>query len=196
VEIGDIPSDKRVECRFGMDYYIPVVSKKSFAMLKNVVEGSFYKNSEVSDANFARLFPGHNFTLDASVTDVPAAKNQELKRLGLVSKSSSSKNNSSIVDPQVTNPPSILKTPVEVLSKATPVFPRAAKRRDISGVVELVYKVSESGQAIDIKIIKEEPIGKSFGDASMAAIEQYRFKPATENGIRITSDERKLIFRF
>ena len=196
VEIGDIPSDKRVECRFGMDYYIPIISKKSFAMLKNVVEGSFYKNSEVSDANFARLFPGHNFTLDASVTDVPAAKNQELKRLGLVSKSSSSKNNSSIVDPQVTNPPSILKTPVEVLSKVTPVFPRAAKQRGISGVVELVYKVSESGQAIDVKIIKEEPIGKSFGDASMAAIKQYRFKPATENGIRITSDERKLRFRF
>lgn len=71
VEIGDIPSDKRVECRFGMDYYIPVVSKKSFAMLKNIVEGSFYKNSEVSDANFARLFPEYNFTLDASVTDLP-----------------------------------------------------------------------------------------------------------------------------
>lgn len=36
----------------------------------------------------------------------------------------------------------------------------------------------------------------SFGNASIVALEQYRFKPATENGTRITSGERKLRFRF
>ena len=196
VEIGDIPSDKRVECRFGMDYYIPKVSKKSFAMLKNVVEGSFYKNLEVSDANFASLFSEYNSILDASITELPTAINQELKRSGLVSNGNSSKQNSFDDDPQLINPLSILKTPVEILSKVTPIFPRVAKRRDISGVVELVYKVSASGQAIEIKVLNEEPIGRGFGEASTAALKQYRFKPATVNGKSVKSGERKLRFRF
>jgi cell division protein FtsB len=69
VEIGDLPSDKRVACRFGMDYYMPIYSEKSFGMLKSILEGSFYKNTQVSKASFNKRFPEYDFTSKQDIAE-------------------------------------------------------------------------------------------------------------------------------
>ena len=76
VEIGDLPSSKRVACRFGMDYYLPVYSEASFSMLKNVVEGSFYKNAIVSETRFLQLFPKYDFTSNEDITEPRSSENK------------------------------------------------------------------------------------------------------------------------
>ena len=61
MEIGRAPSEKRVECRFGMDYYIPAVSEKSLINLeKNGLEGSFFLNSRLTKETFNARFPEYS----------------------------------------------------------------------------------------------------------------------------------------
>ena len=162
VEIGDLPSDKRVACRFGMDYHLSIFSEKSFGMLKNILEGSFYKNYEVSQASFKKRF---------SEYDV-------------------------IRESKINQPIALSRTSSRVLSRVAPIYPRIPERRGITGIVELAYRVSMSGRATGIEVVKEEPSGKGFGKASVAALKQYKFTSATENGVKVISEKQLLRFRF
>lgn len=160
--IGDIYSEKRVACRFGMDYFRPIYSKKSADMLKNVLEGSFFKNSQLDENAFFARFPQYKKT--------PFPKSDV--------------------------PDSMMTSPIEKLSGAKVIFPRRAERAGISGKVELRYTVSIYGLATNIKIVKDEPPGKGFSEAAIAALEQYRFKPAMVNGSPIESEIQILKFKF
>ena len=196
VEIGDLPSDKRVECRFGMDYYVPIYSNTSAAMLKNVLEGSFYKNWEVDENSITRLLPDFNFSSKKLLEKSPPIKDKATPETNSISTNASSNISRPVFDPQVSYTEPVAISPIKVLSRATPIFPKTAQRRGVIGTVELTYKVSTYGRATGINVTKEEPRGYDFGKASVAALEQYKFKPASKNGIPVVSEKQKLRFRF
>jgi protein TonB len=69
-----------------------------------------------------------------------------------------------------------------VLRKVDPKYPEAARRAQREGVVELECTVGVDGRAADIKVIKEEPKGFSFGEAAIEALKKWRFTPANKGG--------------
>ena len=198
MEIGELPSYKRVACRFGMDYFISVYSKKSATMLDKVLEGSFFKNLKLEEAEFAARFPNYATVL-LPLTEMPP--NDDSKRSIDTSERA---HNGGLPWEQgrlnsarsAAQSASVAETPTRILSQVTPIFPERAERRGISGLVEIAYKVSIYGQAIDIELIREQPRSQGFGKASIAALEQYIFKPATKNGEPVESRLRELRFRF
>lgn len=193
VEIGDLPSDKRVACRFGMDYHVPIYSKRSAAMLKNILEGSFYKNAEISDNKFSFLFPSYDFSSKQNTAEAGSSRLTDMSARSTPNNQSKANSNSlKSGEGQVPDK----KTSPKILYKSMPKFPRAAARKRIEGIVEIGYIVSTNGRATDIKIIREEPRDYGFGEASINALEKYRFEPATENGRVIESEPQKLRFRF
>ncbi|MGZ8242297.1 energy transducer TonB [Methylomagnum sp.] len=62
-----------------------------------------------------------------------------------------------------------------------PTYPIEARRKKIEGWVRVEMTVLENGSVTDVKVRKAEPAGV-FEQAAIAAIAQWRFSPATENG--------------
>jgi len=60
----------------------------------------------------------------------------------------------------------------------TPKYPPRAEREGISGYVDLLFVVSESGFAGQITVLKEEPAGYGFAAAAIEAVRRLRFQPA------------------
>lgn len=192
VAIGDMPSTKRVECRFGMDYFLPVYSKKSFSMLKDVVESSFYKHTRVSEGNFSQLFPEYDSFIKNG-SDPLSLEGQGPNLIDMIGSSQEKLNNHELAIAK--NSP-VIRESMAVLSRATPSYPSRAERRGIKGFVEIVYKVSAQGNAKDIEILREEPQDFGFAEASVDALKKYRFKPETEDGNPIISGPHNIRFRF
>ena len=69
-----------------------------------------------------------------------------------------------------------------VLRKVDPKYPEAGRRAQREGVVDLECTVGVDGRAADIKVIKEEPKGFSFGEAAIEALKRWRFTPAKKGG--------------
>jgi TonB family protein len=69
-----------------------------------------------------------------------------------------------------------------VLRKVDPKYSEAARRAEREGVVELECTVGVDGRVTDIKVIKEEPKGFSFGEAAIEALKKWRFTPAKKGG--------------
>ena len=72
-----------------------------------------------------------------------------------------------------------------------PKYPRSAQRRDISGWVDLAFTVTTGGEVADIDVTQSEP-ETTFNEAAIKAVEQWRFEPATENGLPI---EKRIALR-
>jgi TonB family protein len=176
VAIGDLPSDKREACRFGMDYYMPIYSEKSFGMLKGILEGSFYKNAQVSEASFNKRFSEYNVSSKQNISESPV---DEID-----------------AESKISQPLALSSTSSKVISKVAPIYPRTAERKGSQGVVELSYRVSTSGRAISIEVVQEVPLGKGFAEASIAALKQYKFSSATENGVKVISEKKVQKFTF
>ena len=196
VEIGDLPSDKRVACRFGMDYYMPIYSEKSFGMLKGILEGSFYRNTQVSEASFNKRFPEYNVSSRQNISD-PTVGQKVVSQVASSGEKKISPESAPIVgESRISQPLTLLRTSSEVISKVAPIYPRTAERRGTKGIVELSYSVSTSGRAMSIEVVKEEPLGKGFAKASIAALKQYKFRSATENGVKVISEKKVQKFGF
>lgn len=66
-----------------------------------------------------------------------------------------------------------------------PEYPPEARAGKIPhGTVLLEIVVLESGDADghDIRVLKEDPPGKGFGDKAVAAVKNWKFNPPTKNG--------------
>lgn len=170
MDIGRIPSEKRVGCRFGMDYFIPVVNEKSLTYLENQgLQGSFFKNMRLSESAFRKRFPEYY------------SKHISNKVLA----------SSSLIEPKFEK-----VTEAKIVFRAETEFPKKAAKRGKSGLVELAYKVSAIGVATKIEVVKEEPPGFGFGEAAISALERYKFMPASLNDLPLESDTRRIRFRF
>ena len=71
-------------------------------------------------------------------------------------------------------------TPVEVISKPTPVYTEQARNLKIEGEVVLEVDFSASGSLRVVRVVKG--LGHGLDEAAMKAAEQIRFKPAISHG--------------
>jgi len=62
-----------------------------------------------------------------------------------------------------------------------PDYPESARRRNISGWVEVVFTVTPRGTVSDAEIRSSSP-EDVFDDAALRAVRQWRFEPATKDG--------------
>ena len=69
-------------------------------------------------------------------------------------------------------------TPIKVIE---PQFPRAAKRRQVTGWVELRFTVNEAGLVEEVEVVNSKP-GSMFNKASIEALSQWTFEPVMSNG--------------
>jgi TonB family protein len=72
-----------------------------------------------------------------------------------------------------------VKAPV-VVTRIEPLYPEAARKDRIAGVVILEILIDKSGSVADAMVLQNLPDG--LGQAAMDAVKQWKFKPATMNG--------------
>ena len=76
-------------------------------------------------------------------------------------------------------------TPPSPARQASPVDPPMARQRRVSGTVLLRVLVDEAGKPAKIEIIRDVSPNVGLGAASRQALEQWRWKPATKNGVKV-----------
>ena len=77
--------------------------------------------------------------------------------------------------------------PASQLNRITyvgPEYPRSARRRNVTGSVDVTFVVTTDGRVRDVSVIKSEP-GETFDQAAIDAVEQWRFEPIIENGVAV-----------
>lgn len=62
-----------------------------------------------------------------------------------------------------------------------PVYPLDARRQKIEGWVRVEMTIMEDGSVANVKVRKAQP-GGIFEQAAIAAVSQWKFRPAVENG--------------
>jgi TonB family protein len=65
-----------------------------------------------------------------------------------------------------------------------PEYPRAARRRNVTGAVDVGFTVTTDGRVRSVSVIDSDP-GDTFDQAAMDAVEQWRFEPVIENGVAV-----------
>ena len=75
-------------------------------------------------------------------------------------------------------------TPVPV-KQVSPQATRLAIQRRVTGTVLLRVLVDENGEPASVEILRDTAPRVGLGDASKAALEQWRWKPATKDGHRV-----------
>ncbi len=72
-----------------------------------------------------------------------------------------------------------------VLKRVLPEYPAAARNMQITGTIMINALIDERGNVIQTAVIRgvKGPFG--FNEASEAAVKQWRFKPATKNGVNV-----------
>ncbi len=83
-------------------------------------------------------------------------------------------------------PTSISTAPVAATSlkrtkTVSPDFPEAARRKGVTGWVEVVFTVTPKGTVADAEVRSSSP-ENVFDDAALRAVKQWRFEPATKDG--------------
>ena len=71
-------------------------------------------------------------------------------------------------------------TPVEVISKPTPVYTEEGKKLKIEGEVLLEVSFEAAGKVRVIRVVRG--LGHGLDEAAVRAAEQIHFKPATRDG--------------
>jgi len=71
--------------------------------------------------------------------------------------------------------------PPRILRKIDPLYPFAAKRKNIQGSVTLRFIVTKEGTVVEPSVVKSEP-PEIFDSSALKAIIRWRFKPAIKDG--------------
>lgn len=77
-------------------------------------------------------------------------------------------------------------TAAEPIVKIAPVYPRRALQRGVTGHTIVEFEVTANGVVNNPRIIEAEPSG-IFDDASLKAVQKFKFKPAMKNGQPVSS---------
>jgi protein TonB len=72
-----------------------------------------------------------------------------------------------------------------VMSQASPLYPRAAQRMGLSGEVQLQALIGINGAGEQVRILKVSHKNMGFETESEKAVRQWRYKPATKNGVKV-----------
>jgi TonB family protein len=81
--------------------------------------------------------------------------------------------------------PEVLDTPPASVKKVSPRATRLAMQRHVSGTVLLRVLVDENGAPAKVEILRDTTPPAGLGEASKAALEQWRWKPATKDGHKV-----------
>ena len=82
-----------------------------------------------------------------------------------------------------------------VISTEAPRFPTSAKRRDITGWVDVEFTVTQAGSTADITVTQSEP-ARVFDTSAVRAVEQWTFEPRMYRGQAIEQRAAaRLVFR-
>jgi TonB family protein len=76
-------------------------------------------------------------------------------------------------------------TPVEIISKPTPVYTPEARQLKIEGDVLLEVIFKANGQLQILRVVRG--LGHGLDEAALSAARQMRFKPAMRNGVAVDS---------
>jgi protein TonB len=68
-------------------------------------------------------------------------------------------------------------------SRVLPVYPEEAQRAGLQGLVVLKVEIDERGRVGDVEVVRG--MGHGCDEAAVAAVRQWRFRPATRNGTPI-----------
>jgi len=68
----------------------------------------------------------------------------------------------------------------EVVQRVTPLYTEEARRARIEGVVIVRATIDRTGRVTDVQVLKPLPLG--LDRSAVAAVQQWRFRPATLNG--------------
>ncbi len=77
-------------------------------------------------------------------------------------------------------------TPPMLIYKVDPEFSAEARQQKIGGVVLVGATVNLQGVADNVRVVRG--IGHGLDEKAVEAVKQYRFKPATENGVPVPKD--------
>ena len=82
-------------------------------------------------------------------------------------------------------PPTKGTTAPQLQERTEPVYPEAARKDGIGGTVTLELTVGPDGSVTNVKVA--HGAGQGFDEAAVAAAQRFHFKPATKDGLAITS---------
>jgi len=85
--------------------------------------------------------------------------------------------------PPPQTPPSVDEL-AEAITRVAPEYPAAAREARVDGTVMLSANVREDGTVGDIKVVNSVPL---LDAAAIAAVRQWRFKPASAKGIPVAT---------
>jgi protein TonB len=68
-----------------------------------------------------------------------------------------------------------------------PSYPEIARRGNLAGKVDLEIEIDQEGKVVKAKPVSGPPV---FHVSAVAAVQQWRFKPATINGNKVPSQGR------
>jgi protein TonB len=74
-----------------------------------------------------------------------------------------------------------------------PRYPPRAEREGVTGYVDLLFVVNESGFATQITVLKEDPQGYGFAAAAIEAVRKLRFQPAMLQRIPVKQKVRRRV---
>lgn len=77
-----------------------------------------------------------------------------------------------------------------------PKYPRRALEGGDEGTVELMLTILPNGSVTNVRIIKERPSGKGFGDSAMDAVLQWTYRPQMRGGVAVQRDNVRVIVKF
>ena len=76
-------------------------------------------------------------------------------------------------------------TPPALIDRVDPRYPRIAERVRVNGDVQAEALVGIDGRVEEVRILEGSHSGVGFEDATEEAVLQWRYKPATKNGVRV-----------
>jgi protein TonB len=74
-----------------------------------------------------------------------------------------------------------------------PRYPRRAEREGVTGYVDLLFVVDESGFATGITVLKEDPPSYGFAAAAIESVRKLRFQPAMLQRIPVRQKVRRRV---
>ena len=74
----------------------------------------------------------------------------------------------------------VIRPEVIESSRVIPVYPEEAQRAGLEGLVVLKVVIDERGRVGDVAVMRS--VGHGFDEAAVAAVRQWKFRPATRNG--------------
>ena len=79
---------------------------------------------------------------------------------------------------EVDKPPSVVK-------RAEPVYPQAALRLGVEGVITVNALIDETGKVVDTGILRGIKDDRGLGKAAQTAVKKWKFDPARKNGVNV-----------